>query len=156
MKTRYLAVLFALLAVGCASRVPAAVKIAQEKEGASLANARRNVEAFVDAALADLEAALAAQIDREFDARLAALTDAAGMAPAEKVKAEIALARQARAAEANRISLQREKFEAVLKDLENAARLNEILGEYLSRDFISAQDVAEMIRRIENVAGGTK
>ncbi|MFH1550693.1 MAG: hypothetical protein ABIH04_09050 [Planctomycetota bacterium] len=156
MKTRAIAIVVVLLLTGCASRVPAAVKLAQEKQGLSLTNARRNITAFVEASLADLELALTTQIDREFDARLAALADEADRVPLTQAKEEIALAGNARSEEKARIQRHMEKFRAALKDLDNAVSLNEILGEYLSREFVSAQDVAEMIRRIDQTLGETK
>ncbi len=154
MKPRYLTIAIFALLVGCASRVPAAVMLAQEKQAASLQGAHANITAFTEAALKDLENALLTQINREFDARLNALCDETGKAPLDKVKAEIALADEARASETERVKNQMGKFRAALKDLDNAIKLNEILGEYLSRDFISAQDMAELIRRIDKITGG--
>ncbi len=154
MKPRYLAIAAIALLVGCASRVPAAVMLAQEKQAASLQGARANITAFTEAALADLEKALLTQINRELDARLDALCDKAGKAPLDRVKAEIVLADEARASETARVKKQTEKFRAALQDLDNAIKLNEILGEYLSRDFISAQDLADLIRRIDKITGG--
>ncbi len=156
MKAHAFTIIIVLLLTGCASRVPAAVKLAQEKQGLSLTNARRNITAFVEASLADLEAALTTQINREFDARLAALADEADRVPLAQVKEEIALAENARSEEKARIQRHIEKFRAALKDLDNAVSLNKILGEYLSREFVSAQDVAEMIRHIDQILGETK
>ncbi len=143
----------ALAAAGCASQVPDAVKLAQEKQAQSLAGARANIIAFVEAGMADLEAALIAQIDIKFDARLAALADADNMAPLDKVKAEIVAAENARKAEKQRVAQRMAKFKTALGDLDNAIRLNEIIGEYLSRDFISAQDIAELFKSIDSAIG---
>ena len=143
----------ALAAAGCASQVPDAVKLAQEKQAQSLAGARANIIAFVEAGMADLEAALIAQIDIKFNARLAALADADNMAPLDKVKAEIAAAETARKAEKQRVAQQMAKFKTALGDLDNAIRLNKIIGEYLSRDFISAQDIAALFKSIDSAIG---
>ncbi len=143
----------ALALAGCASQVPDAVKLAQEKQAQSLAGARKNITAFVEAGMLDLEAALIAQIDIKFDTRLAALADANNMASLDKIKVEIAAAKAARKTEKERVAQQMAKFKTALGDLDNAIRLNKIIGEYLSRDFISAQDIAELFKNIDSAIG---
>ena len=145
-----------LLFAGCMSTPPAAVKLAQEKQGDSLIVARENLAEFGGAALADLEAALLAQIDREFDARLAALADSDGKVPLAQVKQEIALVAAARERERESVKKHCKTLENSLKDLDNAIALNRILGEYLNREHISAQDVAAMIERIDVILGEGK
>ena len=149
----FMSPLLALAASGCASQVPDAVKLAQEKQARSLAGARRNIVAFVEAGMTDLEAALVAQIDIKFDARLAALADENNKAPLDEIRTEIAAAQAARRAEKESVAQQMAKFKVALKDLDNAIRLNEIIGEYLERDFISAQDIAELFKSIDSAIG---
>ena len=146
----------ALVLTGCVSAPPAAVKIAQEKQHDSLVTARENLAEFGEAALADLETALLEQIDREFEARLAALADADGKAPLAEVKKEIALAGAARQREQESIRMHFETLKSALKDLDNAVALNNVLGEYLNREHVSAQVVAEMLMRIDAILGGGK
>lgn len=149
-----IALLSALLA-GCAA-APASVKMAQEKERASLLVARENLSRFGGAALEDLETALIAQIERQFDARLAALADADGRASIEEVKKEIALADAARQREQELTRKHLAALQSALKDLDNAISLNQVLGEFLNREHVSAQDVAEMFGRIDAILGEGK
>ncbi len=149
-------VLLALLCAGCASTPPPAVKLAQEKGHDSIVVARENLEEFGEAALADLEAALLEQVDREFEARLAALADADGKAALVDVKKEMALASAARQRERETVRGHFATLESALKDLDNAIALNLVLGEYLNREHVSAQDIAEMLRRIDAILGEGK
>ncbi|RKY26317.1 MAG: hypothetical protein DRP79_05110, partial [Planctomycetota bacterium] len=141
MKAKFISafVLLALLCAGCASTPPTAVKLAQEKGHDSIVVARENLEKFGEAALADLEAALLEQVDREFEARLAALADADGRAALVDVKKEMALATAARQRERETVRGHFATLKSVLKDLDNALALNLVLGEYLNRERVSAQ-----------------
>ncbi len=158
MKAKFISafVLLALLCAGCASTPPTAVKLAQEKGHDSIVVARENLEKFGEAALADLEAALLEQVDREFEARLAALADADGRAALVDVKKEMALATAARQRERETVRGHFATLKSVLKDLDNALALNLVLGEYLNRERVSAQDIAEMLRRIDAILGEGK
>jgi len=148
--------LLSVFVAGCASESPTAVKIAREKECDSMLTARENLKGFSQAALADLEAALLEQIDREFEARLAVLADADGRAALVDVKKEIALAAAARRQEREAMRGHLATLDCALRDLDNAIALNMVLGEYLDREHLSAQDVAEMLRRIDAILGEGK
>ena len=146
-------VLLAILGAGCAA-VPDAVKFAHQKQQESLENFQDSVNGFVEAAFGDLERALAKQVNDELASREAAMTDADGKVTLEHYKAELKAAAEAKAQDRERIAGHLQKYVEMRTDLDNAIEIGAALDEWLNRKAFTADDVAALIRKIDDILGG--
>lgn len=132
------------------------VTAAHAKQQEALLNLKGNLETFSAAALKDLEAALMAQIDREFAERERALTDAQGKVALADYKAELAAAQAARERDRARVAAQFEKFREVEQDLDGAIAVGAAIDKYLNRKTFTTQDAVNLMGEIAAILAGGK
>jgi flagellar motor switch protein FliG len=152
-----IAILAAVIcAAGASCGTAPEVQAAHAKQQEALANLKANLETFNAAALKDLEAALLAQIDREFAERERALTGPDGKVMLSDYKAELAAAEAARQRDRAKVAAQMARFREIAQDLDGAIAVGAAIDKYLNRKAFTSQDAVNLMSEVADVLKGGK